>query len=363
MLSVIQVLDMDGFIELSKRLQRWYMEHKRDLPWREEVTPYQVWLSEVILQQTRVDQGIDYYHRFVTHFPDVASLADADEQEVLKFWQGLGYYSRARNLHKAARQIVVDFGGKMPRSYDDLLKLKGVGPYTAAAVASIAYGLPHAVVDGNVYRVLSRLFGIETPIDTTKGRREFAQLADLILDKDHPSEHNQAVMELGALVCLPRRALCDECPLADRCYALKNQRVYDFPLREKRVRIRTRYFSYFHIINGDYTYIRQRQERDIWRNLYEFPLIEHADVAGFEGILPDDALKVIMKDVGFAEMEHRWRTRHVLTHQVLHIDFYLVRLSDENLVMNDTGFLEVKIDDIDKYPVSALMGKYLDTFV
>lgn len=355
---------MSEFIELNRRLHCWYAEHKRDLPWRNNVSPYRVWISEVILQQTRVDQGTDYYHRFVERFPDVVSLAAADEQEVLKYWQGLGYYSRARNLHKAAQQVVEHFDGKLPDNYNDLLKLKGVGPYTAAAIASIAYGLPHAVVDGNVYRVLSRLFGVELPIDTGEGKREFALLADLLLDREHPSAHNQAMMELGALVCLPRRALCDECPLAERCYALQEQRVYDFPFRRKRVKVRARYLSYFHIVDGDYTYLKQRKGRDIWRNLYEFPLLEHADIVGFESVLSAGIPKEVLTGINIeapegVETEHRWRTKHILTHQVLHVNFFRIDLSEGVLEVSNPDVLRVHIDDMDKYPVSALIEKYL----
>ena len=350
---------MTDLLGISRSLQQWYAVHKREMPWRSEVTPYRVWVSEVILQQTRVNQGMDYFLRFMERFPDVQALADADEEEVLKYWQGLGYYSRARNLHKAARQVVDDFGGVVPDNYRDLLKLSGVGPYTAAAVASIAYGLPHAVVDGNVYRVLSRLFGIATPIDSTAGKKEFAELADLLLDAEHPSDHNQAVMELGALVCLPRGALCEECPLMERCYAYEQQRVYDFPVKEKRVKVRNRYLNYFHIMDGDFTYIVKREQDDIWRNLYEFPLIEYDALVKAERMIEDQRFQELFSCGAFLEMEHVSFVKHVLTHQVLHVNFYRVRLS-KSLEPNDPNWVRINVSELDNYPVSALIEKYLE---
>ncbi len=350
---------MTDILAVSKSLQQWYAVYKRDLPWRSEVTPYRVWISEVILQQTRVNQGMDYFLRFVERFPDVHSLASADEEEVLKYWQGLGYYTRARNLHKSSRQVVTDFGGVMPATYRDLLKLSGVGPYTAAAIASIAYGLPHAVVDGNVYRVLSRLFGVATPIDTTQGKKEFAELADLLLDRENPSSHNQAVMELGALVCLPRGALCENCPLIEHCLAFEQQRVYDYPVKAKRVKVRNRYLNYFHIVDGEFTYIVRREQDDIWRNLYEFPLIEYDSLVKTERLLQKKKFQQLFSDELVLELKHHSFFRHVLTHQVLHVNFYQVRIG-EHLDTSENNWIKIKMESLDEYPFSALIKKYLE---
>ena len=204
----------------SKSLVNWYKEHRRDLPWRRSSDPYIIWISEIILQQTRVAQGLDYFNRFIARFPDVRALATASEDEVLRYWQGLGYYSRARNLLEAARTICRDFGGIFPQTYDEVRSLKGIGDYTAAAIVSFAYDLPYPVLDGNVYRVLARLFALSTPIDSAQGKKEFAELAALLLDKEHPGLHNQAIMELGALQCVPRQPDCSLCPLMDRCMSV-----------------------------------------------------------------------------------------------------------------------------------------------
>ena len=244
--------------EISAILIDWYASHRRDLPWRDTHDPYRIWLSEIILQQTRVAQGTDYYHRFVQRFPDIAALAAAREDEVLKLWQGLGYYSRARNLHAAARQVADEFGGRFPDTYEDVRSLRGVGDYTAAAICSFAYGQPHAVVDGNVYRVLARLFDTDLPIDSTQGRRYFQQLADGLLDRRRPGLSNQAIMEFGALQCTPRSPGCPEGPLGDRCLALRSGSVERLPVKNGRTQARPRYFNYLHIRCGSSMLLRQR---------------------------------------------------------------------------------------------------------
>ena len=258
----------------SKALLPWYREHHRPLPWRETRDPYRIWLSEVILQQTRVDQGLAYWHRFVERYPTVAHLAKAPEDAILKLWQGLGYYSRARNLRTAAQQVVSTHGGAFPPDYALLRGLKGVGEYTAAAVGSIAFGLVEPVVDGNVYRVLSRVFGIATPIDSTEGRKEFRALAATLIDPKHPGDHNQAVMELGATVCLPRNPRCGDCPIASRCIARATGRITELPVKAGKTTVRVRYFNYLHIRTAKGTYLQKRTGKDIWQGLYELPLIE-----------------------------------------------------------------------------------------
>ena len=258
----------------SKALLPWYAENKRDLPWRNTADPYRIWLSEVILQQTRVDQGLAFWERFVRRWPTVAHLAKASEDEVLKEWQGLGYYSRARNLRTAAQQVLQDHGGTFPRTHVALLSLKGVGDYTAAAIASICFGAPEAVVDGNVYRVLSRVFGLASPIDSTEGKRAFRELANTLIDHDHPGNHNQAVMELGATVCTPRNPDCGHCPLRGRCLAVKEDRVATLPVKSKKQAVRVRHFNYLIIRSPKGLLMRQRNGKDIWQGLWELPLIE-----------------------------------------------------------------------------------------
>ena len=253
-------------------LEAWYADHRRDLPWRGTRDPYRVWVSEIILQQTRVAQGYDYYRRFMERFPTVRDLAAATEDDVLRAWQGLGYYSRARNLHAAARAVVAQ--GGFPRDYAGVRTLRGVGDYTAAAICSMAYGLPHAVVDGNVYRVLSRYFGLATPIDTTAGRRAFADLAAGLLDRRRPGLYNQAVMDFGALQCLPRAPQCGACPLAHGCEALRTGRVDELPVNARRTQVAERFLAYIYIcVSGD-VLLHRRPAGDIWAGLYEPLLVE-----------------------------------------------------------------------------------------
>lgn len=252
----------------------WYERNGRSLPWRTTRDPYRIWLSEVILQQTRVAQGWDYYLRFTERFPDVVSLAAADEDTVLKLWQGLGYYSRARNLHAAARQVMTDFGGRFPETFEDVRSLRGVGDYTAAAICSMAYDLPCAVVDGNVYRVLARLFDIEEPIDTGIGKKLFAELARETLGEAQPAVYNQAIMDFGAIACTPLQPHCEECPLAEQCAARATGTVAERPVKKKTTKVRDRRFHYLHITCGERTVLHRRGAGDIWQGLYEFPLVE-----------------------------------------------------------------------------------------
>jgi len=260
----------------SRALLPWYAEHRRPLPWRLTTDPYRIWLSEVILQQTRVDQGMAYWHRFVDRYPTVQDLAAATEDEVLRLWQGLGYYSRARNLRTAAIQVVRDHGGRFPADHRQLMALKGVGDYTAAAIGSICFGLREPVVDGNVYRVLARVFGIASPIDSTAGRKEFRTLAAQLLPDTHPGDHNQAVMELGAIVCVPRAPACHACPLAAKCVARRTDRIAELPVKAGGTTRRPRHFNYLHIEEKGALYLVKRTGQDIWHGLYELPLLETA---------------------------------------------------------------------------------------
>jgi A/G-specific adenine glycosylase len=260
--------------KFTAKVLQWYQPTARPLPWKAIKNPYHIWLSEIILQQTRVEQGLPYYNRFVENYPTVVDLANAPEDDVLKLWQGLGYYSRARNLHASAKIIATTHKGVFPTTYKDILGLKGVGVYTAAAIASFAYGLPHAVVDGNVYRVLARYFGIETPIDSTVGKKEFATLAQVLLPTAEPAKYNQAIMDFGATHCTPKRPLCTTCLLQEDCQAYQNDKVQALPKKTKKIKHRKRYFYYLIIHTKDGIYLRQRGAGDVWQHLYDFPLIE-----------------------------------------------------------------------------------------
>jgi A/G-specific adenine glycosylase len=337
---------------ISAMLRAWYEANCRDLPWRRTRNPYFIWLSEVILQQTRVDQGLGYYLRFVERFPTVEALAAADEAEVLKYWQGLGYYCRARNLHAAARDIASRPGALFPRSYEDVRALRGVGDYTAAAIVSFAYDEPHAVVDGNVYRVLSRLLGIATPIDTGAGKREFAEAASLLLDPAHAAQHNQAVMELGALVCTPAAPQCDACPLGDLCVARAEGRIAELPVKQGKTRVRDRRFCYLLLEHDGRTWLHRRPEGDIWAGLYEFPLIESDAPLSPEELFASPAFRAMVSGEA-PVVRHVLSRRHVLSHQRIHAEFYHVRLSEPPRLAEE--FVEVPLTAVADYPVSRLV--------
>ena len=305
----------------GQALLPWYRQHHRPLPWRQAPHAYHIWLSEVILQQTRVDQGLAYWHRFVERYPTVAQLAAASEDEVLRLWQGLGYYSRARNLLAAARQVVQEHGGLFPADHGALRDLKGVGDYTAAAISSIAFGIPEPVVDGNVYRVLARVFGVHTPIDSTAGRLEFKELAAKLLDHGAPGDHNQAVMELGALVCTPRNPRCTSCPLTDRCVARAQGLVEALPVKAGRTTVRERHFNYLHMEVDGGLFLRKRMGKDIWQGLWELPLIETVRPMDKRGMAA-----LIRRELGAGHrlMSMDGPVRHVLSHQVIHARFWVV---------------------------------------
>jgi len=277
-----------GKRDFTKKLLKWYAKSNRPMPWKGEKNPYLVWLSEIILQQTRVEQGWPYFERFRDKYPKVEDLANAPEDEVMKLWEGLGYYSRARNLHFTAKYIAQDLGGVFPKTYEEILSLKGVGPYTASAIASFAYGLPHAVVDGNVYRVLSRCFGIDTPIDSTKGKKQFTQLADELLNRKKPGEYNQAIIDFGATHCTPKNPSCGNCELQDICIAFRDDKQGAFPVKEKKIKKRTRYFQYFIVESPDGLLLHKRVEKDIWQNLYEFPVQETEKILETAELLQED---------------------------------------------------------------------------
>jgi len=345
-------------MNLSDQLIDWYQVHKRDLPWRNISDPYQIWISEIILQQTRVNQGLDYYLRFVERFPNVEMLAAAEEDEVLKYWQGLGYYSRARNLHQAARQIIQDFGGVFPKTYPEVLRLKGVGTYTAAAICSFAYNLPYAVVDGNVYRVLSRLFAIETPIDSHSGKKEFDALAQQLIENSVPSLHNQALMEFGALQCVPVSPDCSVCPLRVFCKAYELKMVERLPVKSKKTPTKQRFFNYLVINFNQYIFLQKRTADDIWKNLYEFPLIETDHLLTEAELFENDFFQKLfqgIKEISILQISKP--VHHLLTHRRITAQFITLQIAKKSEALKQ--FIEIPNTEIDDFAVSRLMELYL----
>jgi A/G-specific adenine glycosylase len=342
--------------EFHKILTLWYQQNKRDLPWRVNNDPYYVWVSEIILQQTRVDQGTAYFLRFIERFPDVRSLASADENEVLKAWQGLGYYSRARNMHLAARQIINEFDGRFPDTIINIEKLKGVGRYTAAAIASISFGLPYAAIDGNVYRVLSRVFGIDTPIDSTTGKKEFGALASGLLDRENPAIFNEALMEFGALQCTPRNPDCNRCPFGDHCIAFTHNEIAKLPVKSKKTKVKNRFFNYLFIRHEEYFYLEKREENDIWRNLYQFPLIESVKALTTDELLNHDRFKTIFMGIEIVIGSVSPEIIHVLTHQRLHVRFIEIILQKPGTC---STWIRILAGDVPDYPVPKLIDNYL----
>lgn len=343
---------------LTETLVKWYAENKRELPWRETVDPYRIWISEIILQQTRVVQGMEYYHRFIRRFPDVESLACASEDEVMKYWQGLGYYSRARNLHAAAKSM----NGRFPTTYQEVRALKGVGDYTAAAICSFAYNQPYAVVDGNVYRVLSRYFDIDTPIDSTEGKKLFAALADEMLDKTSPAVYNQAIMDFGAIQCTPQSPACMFCPLADSCMALSKGTVMQLPVKQHKTKTINRYFNYIYVRMGVCTFIHKRTEDDIWKNLFEFPLVETETDMPEEEFLKSSGFRSLFAEGEEFEVRQVMRNvKHVLSHRIIYTNFYEVVLPETS--RSFSGYQRIPIADLEQYAVSRLVHAFIEKYV
>jgi A/G-specific adenine glycosylase len=312
-----------------ENLLAWFAQNHRPLPWKGEQDPYKIWLSEIILQQTRVEQGLPYYQKFVEKYPDVKSLAAAPEDEVLKLWEGLGYYSRARNLHFTAKFIANELGGKFPDDYENIRALKGVGDYTAAAIASFAYNLPHAVLDGNVYRVLARFFGIETPTDLPAAKKEFAALAQNLLDPARPGDFNQAMMDFGATHCTPQQPKCPTCLLQSQCVAFQTKRVGELPVRSKAVEKKERFFVYFVAhFRGD-TFVRKRTGKDIWQNLWEFPLLELPTFPADSRELERAILKAFDVHHSTFIIHHSKPYRQTLTHRIVTAIFCEINFPDE----------------------------------
>ncbi|MHB1147600.1 MAG: A/G-specific adenine glycosylase, partial [Lutibacter sp.] len=324
--------------------------------WRSTLNPYTIWLSEIILQQTRVDQGMSYYLKFIKKFPTVFDLAEASEEQVLKLWQGLGYYSRARNLHYSAKYIVKELNGIFPTTYNQLLKLKGVGDYTASAIASICFNEPTAVVDGNVYRVLSRYFGIDIAINSSAGIKVFKQLAQQLIDEENPGTHNQAIMEFGALMCKPNNPDCAICPLNNSCFALSKNCVKELPVKEKKAKIKIRHFNYIVVHSSDHKTKIVKRETGIWQNLYEFPLIETSIVIDEKQLTEHEIFKDLFHNLeATVELFDKEVLIHKLTHQHIYAKFWVVTTTV-------SANFELPWEAVKKYPVPALIDNFLNRY-
>lgn len=348
-------------MDIGTELIKWYKLNKRDLPWRNTLDPYKIWISEVILQQTRVIQALGYYKSFITEFPDVNTLAGATEDKLLKLWQGLGYYSRARNLHHSAKFITNELRGKFPDNYKDLLQLKGVGKYTAAAIASFAYSEKIPVVDGNVYRVLSRLFAEKSPINSSPSEKIFHELAYLLIKPHKPDEFNQAIMEFGALQCVPGTPDCRYCPLQTICLAFAQKRVTDLPVKIKSNKTKIRYFNYFFINNDENTFIKKRNSKDIWQGLFEFPLLEtKVGTNQFDFLLMPEIAGLLGTD-NFEVQSYSENMKHQLTHQRLEAVFYEVKITrrSEKMLL-DKGYIKITFSELKDFPVPKLIENYIN---
>lgn len=363
----------------AQKIIDWYHQNKRDLPWRDTQNPYKIWLSEIILQQTRVAQGTPYYEKFIENFPTVQQLAHADEQTVLMLWQGLGYYSRARNLHAAAKYISEELNGVFPNNYTEIKKLKGIGDYTAAAISSFAFDEVQAVVDGNVYRVLARFFGIEKDITSNEGKKEFRELAQKLIDKNEPAIYNQSIMEFGALQCVPKNPNCKICPLQEKCTAFEKNLIEKLPIKGKKTVVKDRFMHYFVFVKmnkkGKIVLINQRQEGDIWQGLNDFFVIEflNKDKKNFEPIkelenkLKEDNFEFNFDKIELKSTHESIIFKHQLSHRTIYAKFYTIEINDTkeyeifwNKLKKKYDLEEIKWQNLDKIPKPVLISKYLD---
>lgn len=343
--------------DFSLLITNWYRQNKRDLPWRNTNDPYKIWLSEILLQQTRVNQGLPYYQKFVKNFPTVEVLANSEEQKILKLWQGLGYYSRARNLHHAAKTIKDDFDCKFPKSYNEIRALKGVGDYTAAAIASFAFNIPKAVVDGNVYRVLSRYFNDSEPIDTSQGKKLFQKYAEELLPQDNAAEHNQAIMELGAIVCTPKNPNCENCPLNESCLANRMHTIDQLPVKSKKNKVTNKYFYYLFENEKDFTL--EKRTSGIWKNMFQLPLIESNEKLSF-----DELAKKADEKYNYSVIRNgKINTyTHILSHQKITAEFWKVnefKKSSSEILTNKVES-NISLTSLKKYPLPRLIDRFFE---
>lgn len=344
-------------MEFNEILIKWYDQNKRSLPWRETTNPYHIWLSEIILQQTQVNQGLPYYYRFLEKYPTVHDLAMAEETEVLNLWQGLGYYSRARNLHETSKFISKELNGEFPNEYKSLIKLKGIGDYTASAIASFCFDRTTPVVDGNVYRFLSRYFGIKTPINTSPAKKEFKQLAFQLIDEQNPSKFNQAIMEFGALLCKPQNPDCMSCPFGSSCVALEKNLVNVLPIKNKKKSIKIRHFNFLVFLSDDNkTYLEQRDDSGIWKKLYQFPLVETHEEASLGLLKKENNFRELVDNLNYdISLYNQSVWVHKLSHQHLYTKFWIITLKT-------MPFKGIPIEDIQDYPVPVLINNFIETF-
>jgi A/G-specific adenine glycosylase len=344
---------ISSIADFSDALLQWNRhDNRRIMPWKHEKDPYRIWLSEIILQQTRVEQGLKYYEKFITAFPDIQTLASASPERIFKLWEGLGYYSRCRNLIHTAKYISDQLQGKFPDDYASLLKLKGVGSYTAAAIASFAFNLPHAVVDGNVFRVLSRIFEIETPVDSTEGKKQFTALAQILLPVEHAGEYNQAIMDFGAMICRPA-PLCAKCFFHMYCKAFHRGKQGALPVKQKKLIQKQRWFHFYFITSGDYFLLHQRNEKDIWQHLYDVPLVEtNHDVP------EDEQLQLFQNEYGFYQytIKKYVKKEQKLTHQVLRIALWHLELQEKKAL---PGYSWVPISTLDQFAFPKTLQWFL----
>ena len=340
----------------SQKILLWYAKNKRTLPWRRTRDPYRIWLSEIMLQQTKVAQGLPYYLKFTEQFPTVNDLASASEERVLKLWQGLGYYSRARNLHATAKMVVSDYGGIFPQTYNELLELKGVGDYTASAIASICFDEPEPVVDGNVYRVLSRFYGAEFPINSTKGIGFFKELAREVMDVGNVRDYNQGIMEFGAMQCAPKNPNCSNCPLNDGCIALQKNKISELPVKINKTKVKNRFFNYLVFTDpNNRTLLQQRKGKGIWQNLWEFPLLETIERINISELETKYEMIVSVDDMPDIYQFNQKDIIHKLSHQHLHTKFWVFKTKID--LIDGIGF-----NTLHKYPVPVLIADFIKTF-
>ncbi|AWW33164.1 A/G-specific adenine glycosylase [Echinicola strongylocentroti] len=352
------------FSHFHQKLLQWYPQNKRDLPWRNTQNPYIIWLSEIILQQTRVAQGLPYFEKFVKFYPTVQDLAQAPIEDVLRLWQGLGYYSRARNLHHCARQVAEEYNGHFPTDYKSLLRLKGIGQYTAAAIASFAYKEKVAVVDGNVFRVLSRYFGVDADISSTNGKKQFQQLANKAIPDSQPDEYNQAIMEFGALQCTPKKVDCQVCPLQDSCFAHANDQVEMLPVKSKKIKVTTRAFLYHEIDCGDKKLVKTRGPKDIWQGLTDFPLVEFSSP---EKIDPEasDLFKELQEFKPLVDFQSEKTYKHILSHQKIFSNFVTFNIAAEKQTevkkwADSKGYRLCNAEELEALGKPQLIVRYLN---
>ena len=348
-----------GRLFFTENLLEWNKErNNRSMPWKNEKDPYKIWLSEIILQQTRVEQGWPYYERFIQNYPTVDLLANAPEEEVFRLWQGLGYYARCKNMLAAAREITETHKGKFPQTYDQIKALKGIGSYTAAAIASFAFNLPHAVLDGNVYRVLSRFFGIDTPIDSTAGKKEFTKLAQSLLPENLSATYNQSIMDFGAVVCKPQQPECTECPLQKKCVAYNQHLITLLPVKTKKIQVKKRYFNYIILQHQNNIFIRKRTASDIWQNLHEFILVETDAATDITALQNDHRFKELLGKIPFSIEKISALLKQQLTHQTIYSQFITIKVN-ELPTLND--YTLVAQQSLNNYAFPKTITSYLES--